>query len=265
MPITQERFIAVIATARKLVETQEQLAREIDSPETTLLIANANAAIEYIPPGPFKQTLVEMLGYINRAVQAARDSQRAITATELANIMQEVLHFSRTMQRNTTVANRQRIMREQAGIVPRQRYNNGISELPSVMQFGKPKYAEPRATSNADMENDPNYIAWSKQAGMLRELADIATGKKAGTLRSEDIAMLAKHWPEMLPKEGATVSAEQEVIQTTISTKQTTAATVAASDTNGTALLNDPDVISSSMPTLEQLNATADDPNADLL
>ena len=267
MPITQDRFIAIIFTAKKLQEAHEAIRAIVNEKEFMSTMSNANMTAEMTTDGEAKEAIRALLGLVNQSLQVVRDATSDISPTELGGMIQEYLHFSKVHRRNETIANQRKIQRAQSGIAPRQRYDTSIRPIAAPReQFKPPSYAETPQYSK--LFDEAGYYEASKQFGIMRDLADIATGKRAGTLRPEDIKLLEKYWPEMLPKTQEQAQAQEPIAKaTTLPTAPTPplARATVAEPTDGTALLNDPDIISSSMPTLEQLNATADDPNADLL
>ena len=118
MPITQERFMNVIAGAKVAIRTNRMLRTALEQ-GLVIEFTEANTVIDHTQDVNARQTIISLLNRITR-IRGIFLEYRDDDTDELYGILlAEELHFQRTGKKNQRAAYKQRQARLERGAVPR--------------------------------------------------------------------------------------------------------------------------------------------------
>lgn len=164
MPITQERFLAVINTSADILNAWDSIRDFTDT--LTEPIINLSAAIDRTPNSPERAAMEQALALLHQ-LHSAIGETNLISAKHYAAIAVEREHFRKTERRNQRAADAMR----------RSRINNGGAAIPrqqGPVHKGLPTGASYRQElqktgdvsllpSGYTVDEDPNYLKLLEQ------------------------------------------------------------------------------------------------------
>lgn len=115
MPITQDRFLDILETAQKLLDSFTNLEAEMEH-GYAIDIASANSVLEHTSDSYASACIETLLGRLNRLGELVRTTNRLVTKEELGNLFHEQRHFNKHARINTRKAHVMQAKRSEAGI-----------------------------------------------------------------------------------------------------------------------------------------------------
>lgn len=178
MPITQDRFLAIINGASSLVEKMTQ-AHQIARPGDETII-NANSLLEHTQDESVREVVTALLNDLQR-VRSTLDEIMIDSVEVRAAIIIEREHFRKYARKNAKAAHYAHEQRVNRGgsVIPRQQgpVHEGLPTTVTPKRREEPRLA---LQTQAEVDNDPAFLAFQEQQRKKWESEQTASPKGEG-------------------------------------------------------------------------------------